>query len=274
MIHARKSLRGLIALLLAGGGWCSSAVADTYASREEEQNRFGKLNFHRSILQADVVAVGEVAFVTSDPGNTRPLVEMLWPQVLFGEAPVENARAGAEEVPAYGKAFLILLPERFSFDTPLVFTEKRNLVFLKKLEVDELFLTRYSLPATTVVYEACDGWQSAVQTDLTRESPASKLLKERYSITTGAELVQAVGELSSWRSIAARPDQIAHLVKVLNTHKTENLYLDNIPPLLLSLGVEVTKLNGEFVVKTAAPQDDSIDDSTDKQSATPVTPKS
>lgn len=225
-------------------------TADTY-SYEEQSNRFARINFHRSVLQADVVAVGEVAFVKADAENTRPLLQMLQPHIVFGDPAAENARQlGGDEAPEQGKVFLILRPKQVSSDTPLVFSGKRNLLFLKKIDADEGLWKQYSLPAGTILYEACDGWQSAVVLDFTRDMPALKILKERYSITDEKTLLQHINAMTSWRSLKTAPEQVTNLLNLINEHKNEQFYLDNVLPLLASLGVDVVEKDGLYVVKS------------------------
>lgn len=260
MLNLNKILQSALALLCVFLN-VSSVKAGTYHNYDQ---RFGQLNFHRSILEADCVVVGEVAFVNGNKGNTRTVVQVLNPQLVWGAIPVlETAREmGGAKAPEKGKAVFVLDQERFSMDTAIVPTEQRCLVFLKKAKPDETLAKSFGLEPDTVFYEVCSGWQSAIVPEF--ENPvwslkAIKLLHERYAIDNEAALLKAITDLSAWRDLKDKdgkedkPKQIEILLNLLNANKDAKIYTDNVPPLLFSLGMQASLKDGTWVIEQAPP---------------------
>ncbi|MBI4707749.1 MAG: hypothetical protein HY761_07490 [Candidatus Omnitrophica bacterium] len=216
--------------------YLSFLVTTTCFAYYGDMRIFSQLQIYRSIVEADIIAIGEIQYVKSEQGHEFRLLSLVNPEIIFNDifSPELTIKNMSNDVP--GNIY-ILVPQ--------------DLVFLKKVDISAKAREYFLLDEARTVYEACQGWQSAILLDFSMKSLESKILKERYDISDPQELIKVVKKLCVWRGFQEKEKKITALLELLNENKDSKIYLDNIPPMLANFGVKVVEKDGKYFAETA-----------------------
>ena len=114
----------------------------------------------------------------------------------------------------------------------MVWPEKPQLLFLKQLPLGSPELKQFKEVEGDVVYVACKGRQSAVVLKFDEKDVDSVSLQKLYKVPTAAYLLDAMGPLTNWQAGVSVEAKLDTLFKLLDTHKNEVLYRENLLPLI------------------------------------------
>jgi hypothetical protein len=224
-----KSLGALTWQLVALLGAQTLAVSDKPAAA------YTKLVFARPIIEAEAIVVAEAKWVNSD--DDYVLLSLGSVSEVFTETTLTGAEAG----------WFILSSKRVTADTPIIAPGRRHLLFLREVQNPDL-VKRFSLAQSAILYEPCKGWESAVILDFSIKSLASKLLKEKYGINDERDFLVAVDEFCRWRNLKSRNEQLSHLLNLLNKWKQSLFFVENIVPLIRTLGGQAIEVDGRYML--------------------------
>jgi len=269
-------IAGALALLATTG---ASVV---FADRPEDYDR---LVLVKPILEADLVLVVKDAQYLTQTKDEIILkfsgVRILHNWSGQGKSQPATKPGASKPTPSPVAApaeIVVITPGEHGFNDPVI--RKEQIVFLKidrlnpdrlkeyrrgivqeleriangeKLSPAEKSELEHLLKGTELVCRPCFGWQSALELNPDAESLSNKIFKERYKITKPASILEAVQSLCAWRDLKTRQEKVDYLLKLLNDNPTNQLYLDNVPELLKSLGVNAEQKGGRYVAAPPAP---------------------
>lgn len=133
--------------------------------------------------------------------------------------------------------------------SPILLNGKRQLVFLKKMSVDDQFRTKYETGKSEEIFQLCNMWQAAICLDFSVEGLARNILKKKYGLDDPDTFLDVVRNLSRWRMAGCNKEEaIQDLLSLLNSDKSE-IYQENIPKILRHLGASVVKKDNQFIIQ-------------------------
>jgi len=268
-------IAGAMVLVMAAG---ASVV---FADRPEDYDR---LVLVKPILEADLVLVVKdaqyLALTKDEIIDKFSGVRILYNWSGQGKAKPAAKPGDSKPTPSPTKTpaeIVVITPGEHGFNDPVI--RKEQIVFLKidrltpdrlkeyrrgivqeneriaggKLSPAEKSEQENRLKGTELVCRPCFGWQSALELNPDAESLSNKIFKERYKITKSADVLAAVQSLCAWRDMKTQQEKVDYLLKLLNDNPKNQLYLDNVPELLKSLGVNAEQKGGRYVAAPPAP---------------------
>ncbi|MBI4707751.1 MAG: hypothetical protein HY761_07500 [Candidatus Omnitrophica bacterium] len=221
-----------------------SSVTICLGSYFDDPKSYTQLQIYTQIMEADVIVAGKIARLKSEEDSDVKLLSLTITNIIVDVFSAEQSFLKKLNLPK-DKLFIIA-PNYSSFELPLFRDNEQHLVFLKKADINRNLREYFLLDETTTVYQACKGWRSAIFLDFSMKSLDSKILKERYDISDPQELIKVVKKLCVWRGFQEKDKKITALLELLNENKDSKIYLDNIPPMLATLGVNLVEKDGKY----------------------------